>query len=154
MPLYETVFLVRPDVSGQQVDGLSEAFSEIVRSQQGSVTKVENWGLKSLSYRIRKSRKAHYVLLNVDASPAALLELERNLRINEDVLRYMTIRVEAHEPGPSAMMQSRASRDERRRERGDRLRDEEPFGGGEGRGPRPPVADSVATTPAATGERP
>ena len=118
MPLYEHVFLARQDVSGPQVDALVEQFKGIIEQGGGSVAKVEPWGLKSLAYRIRKNRKAHFVLLNIDAPPAAIAEMERLERLNEDVIRAMTIKVEALEEGVSAMMQKR-DRDDRG-ERGDR----------------------------------
>ena len=123
MPYYENVYLARPDVSAQQVEALTERFSQIVAENGGSVSKKEYWGLRSLSYRIRKNRKAHYTLLNIDAPAAAVKELERNMRINEDVIRYLTVQVEALEEGPSAMMQSRGSRDDRPRRGGRRDRD-------------------------------
>jgi small subunit ribosomal protein S6 len=118
MPLYEHVFLARQDVSGQQVEALTEQFKGVIEQNGGKVTKVEPWGLKSLTYRIRKNRKAHFTLLNIDAPPAAVSEMERQQRINEDVIRILTVRVEALEEGPSAMMQKR-DRDDRG-ERGDR----------------------------------
>ena len=118
MALYEHVFLARQDVSSQQVEALVEQFKGILESNGGSVGRVENWGLKSLSYRMNKNRKAHYTLMDIDAPANAVQEMERQMRINEDVLRYMTIRVDAHEEGPSVMMQKR-DRDDRPR-RGDR----------------------------------
>ncbi|WP_099866305.1 30S ribosomal protein S6 [Pararhizobium haloflavum] len=118
MALYEHVFLARQDVSAQQVDGLVEQFKGLIEEHGGKVGRVENWGLKSLTYRINKNRKAHYALMDIEAPAAAITEMERQMRINEDILRYMTIRVEAHEEGPSAMMQKR-DRDDRPR-RGDR----------------------------------
>lgn len=127
MANYENVYLARPDVSAQQVEALNERFGQIVAEHGGKVAKVEYWGLRSLSYRIRKNRKAHYTLLNIEAPPAAVKELERNMRINEDVIRYLTVQVDALEEGPSAMMQSRGSRDDRPRgsRRRDRDRDDE-----------------------------
>ena len=117
MPLYEHVFLARQDVSQQQVDELIDQFKGVITEHGGSVEKTESWGLKSLQYRIKKNRKAHFTLLNVNAPAAAIHELERQQRIHEDILRYMTVRVEEHEEGPSAMLR----RDERRdRDRGDR----------------------------------
>ncbi|MSO88473.1 MAG: 30S ribosomal protein S6 [Rhodospirillaceae bacterium] len=113
MAFYENVFIARQDVSATQVDALAEAFSAIIAANGGSVKKKEYWGLRTLTYRIRKNRKGHYVLLNLDAPSAAVLEMERNMRINEDVLRYLTVRVETLEEGPSAMMQSKGSRDDR-----------------------------------------
>jgi small subunit ribosomal protein S6 len=112
MPLYEHVFLARQDLATNQVDGLSEAFTKIIEDGQGKVTKTEYWGLRSLAYRINKNRKAHYVLLNVDAPPAAVAELERQVGLNEDVIRFQTIRVDAHESEPSAMMR-KSDRDDR-----------------------------------------
>ena len=133
MPLYEHVFLARQDISSQQVDELVELFKGVIAENGGSVAKVESWGLKSLQYRIAKNRKAHYTLLNVDAPAAAMHELERQQRIHEDVLRYMTVRVEELEEGQSAMLR----RDERR-ERGDRFErdDRGPRGDRGDRGPR------------------
>jgi small subunit ribosomal protein S6 len=113
MPLYEHVFMARQDVSGQQVDTLVEQFKSVIEQNGGKVAKVENWGLKSLSYRIRKNRKAFFTLMNIDAPPAAIAEVERQERLNEDVIRSLTLRVDEHEEGPSAMMQKR-DRDERR----------------------------------------
>ncbi len=122
MPLYEHVFLARQDMSSQQVDGLIDHFKGIIGSGGGTIGKVEAWGLKSVAYRIKKNRKAHYTLMNIDAPPAAVAEMERQMGLNEDVLRYITIRVEAHETEPSAMMQKRdrGDRDERRGGFGDR----------------------------------
>src|SRR5918993_494446 len=117
MTLYEHVFLARQDLAQAQVDALSENATKIITDNGGTVAKTENWGLRSLAYRIAKNRKAHYVMLDIDAPAAALAELERQTGINEDVLRFMTIRVDAHETGPSAMMR-RQERD--RADRGDR----------------------------------
>jgi small subunit ribosomal protein S6 len=123
MPLYEHVYLARQDVSAQQVEELTAQFTGIIEQMGGKIEKTEYWGVKSLSYRMRKNRKAHMTLMNVNAPPAALAELERQQRINEDVLRYITIRVEEHETEPSAMMR-KADRDRERDERrGDRRRD-------------------------------
>ena len=121
MPLYEHVYLARQDLSAQQVEELTTQLSGVVTQMGGKIAKTEYWGVKSLTYRIRKNRKAHMTLLNIDAPPAALNEIERQERINEDVLRYLTIRVEALEEGPSAMMR-KSDRDERgdRGDRGDR----------------------------------
>ena len=121
MPLYEHVYLARQDLSAQQVEDLTTQLSGVIGQMGGKITKSEYWGLKSLAYRMRKNRKAHMTLLNVDAPPAALTEIERQERLNEDVLRYLTIRVEGHEEGPSAMMR-KADRD--REERGGRDRGE------------------------------
>jgi small subunit ribosomal protein S6 len=119
MPLYEHIFLARQDVSAQQVEGMIDQFKAILEENGGSVAKVEGWGLKSLTYRIKKNRKAHFTLLNLDAPAAAIHELERQQRIHEDVLRYLTIRVEAHEDEPSAMVR-KSDRDDRRGDRGPR----------------------------------
>jgi small subunit ribosomal protein S6 len=136
MALYEHVFLARQDVSAQQVDALVEQYKGVIEANGGKVGRIENWGLKSLTYRINKNRKAHYALMDIDAPPAAVQEMERQMRISEDVLRYMTIAVEKHEEGPSAMMQKR-DRDDRPRRDGDR-----PDRGGFGdRGPRPDRGD-------------
>jgi small subunit ribosomal protein S6 len=123
MPLYEHVFMARQDVSSQQVDALVEQFKGVIEQNGGSIAKVENWGVKPLAYRIKKNRKAHYALMNIDAPPAAVSEMERQMRINEDVLRYLTIRVDEHEDVPSVMLQKRDRDDRRRRDRDD-------FGGG------------------------
>lgn len=119
MALYEHVFLARQDASPQQVDALIEQLKSIIEGNGGKIAKVENWGLKSLAYRIKKNRKAYYALLNIDAPAPAVAEMERQMRINEDILRFMTVRVETHEDGPSAMMQKR-DRDDRRGDRDDR----------------------------------
>ncbi|HUK58010.1 MAG TPA: 30S ribosomal protein S6 [Stellaceae bacterium] len=116
MPLYETIFIARQDISSAQVDALADQFTAILGEQGGQVTKREYWGLRNLAYRIKKNRKGHYILFNVDAPPAAVSELERNMRLNEDVLRYLSIRVEEHEAGPSAVMQARNRGDDRRRD--------------------------------------
>ena len=120
MPLYEHVYLARQDLSAQQVEELTAQLSGVVGQMGGKVTKTEYWGLKSLTYRIRKNRKAHITLLNVEAAPAALTEIERQERLNEDVLRYLTIRVEELEEGPSAMMRKSDRDDRERGDRGDR----------------------------------
>ncbi len=112
MPQYEHVFLARQDLAQAQVDALAENATKIVESQDGKVTKVETWGLRNLAYKIAKNRKAHYVMLNIDAPAGVVAELERQTAINEDVIRYMTIRVEELETGPSVMM--------RKSDRGDR----------------------------------
>src|ERR1700750_2624852 len=120
MPLYENVYLARQEMSHAQVDELSAQYKGVIEGVGGKVAKSEYWGVKSLSYRIRKNRKAHMTMFNVDAPPAALAEVERQERLNEDVLRYLTVRVDEHEEGPSAMMR-KADRDrERDRDRDDR----------------------------------
>ncbi|HVH73911.1 MAG TPA: 30S ribosomal protein S6 [Stellaceae bacterium] len=122
MPLYENVFIARQDISGAQVEALTDGFAQLVADNGGEVKKREYWGLRNLAYRMRKNRKGHYVLLNLDAPPAAIAELERTMRINEDVIRYLTVRVEALEEGPSAIVQGRGGRDDRSRRPGDRDR--------------------------------
>lgn len=128
MPYYECVFIARQDISGAQADALADHFTKVISDNGGAVAKREYWGLRNLAYRIRKNRKGHYVLLNIDAPAAAVQEAERQMRINEDVIRHLTVRVEQLQDGPSAMMQSRSSRDERgeRGERGDRDRGDRP----------------------------
>jgi small subunit ribosomal protein S6 len=129
MPLYEHVFLARQDVTTQQVETMVETYKGVIEANGGKVEKIEMWGVKSLAYRI----KTHFTLLNVDAPPAALAEMERQMQISEDVLRFMTVRVEELESEPSAMMQKRDRDDRKDRERG-RRRDDEGFGGGGGFG--------------------
>jgi small subunit ribosomal protein S6 len=128
MPLYEHVYLARQDLSAQQVEELTTQLTGVVTQMGGTVAKTEYWGVKSLTYRMNKNRKAHMTLFNLDAPPAVINEIERQERLNEDVLRYLTIRVDELEEGPSAMMR-KADRD--RDERGDRG-----FGGGFGGGGR------------------
>ncbi len=147
MPLYEHVFIARQDLAQAQVDALAETATNIIETAGGKVVKTETWGLRSLAYRIAKNRKGHYVMLDFDAPAAAVAELERQTQINEDVIRYMTVRVDAHEQGPSAMMR----RGERERERGDRGdrgdrggrdRDRGDRGDRGDRAPRPDFADA------------
>jgi len=125
MALYEHVFLARQDLAQAQVDALAEAATKIVEDNQGKVVKTETWGLRSLAYRIAKNRKAHYVMLEIDAPAGVVAELERQTQINEDVIRYMTVKVDGHEEGPSVMMR-KGDRGERR---GRRERDDAGFGG-------------------------
>jgi len=120
MALYEHIYMARQDVSTGQVEELTKTLTEIITSNGGTIAKTEYWGLKSLTYRIRKNRKAHYTLFNIDAPAAAVAEMERQMRINEDILRFMTVRVEEHEEGPSAMMQKRDDRGDRGDRRGPR----------------------------------
>jgi small subunit ribosomal protein S6 len=118
MPFYESVFIARQDISAEQADALATDFTNIVTSQGGQVTKKEYWGLRSMSFKIKKNRKGHYTLLNIDAPAPAILEMERQMRIHEDILRFLTVRVDELEEGPSMMMQRGQDRD--RGERGDR----------------------------------
>jgi len=142
MPLYEHVFIARQDLAQAQVDALAQTATEIIESNGGKVVKTETWGLRSLAYRIAKNRKGHYVALDFEAPAGVVAELERQTQINEDVIRYMTIRVDEHEAGPSAMMR-RNERSERgdRGDRGDRgPRGDRPDRGD--RAPRPDFADA------------
>lgn len=115
MPLYESVFIARQDIAVPQVEALTEAFKKIITDDNGSVPKDEYWGLRSIAYRIKKNRKGHYVLMNIDAPSSAILEMERQMRINEDILRYMTIRVDELEEGPSVIMRNRNGGEDRPR---------------------------------------
>lgn len=136
MPLYEHVFLARQDVSSQQVEALVDQFKSVIEENGGQVSKIEPWGLKSLAFRMRKNRKAHFTLMNIEAPPAAVAEMERQQRLNEDVLRILTLRVDEHEEGPSAMVQKR-DRDDRGDRRGGRFGDRGPRRDDRDRGPRP-----------------
>jgi small subunit ribosomal protein S6 len=135
MALYEHIFLARQDVTPQQVEALTEQIKSKLASLGGAVTKVEPWGLKSLAFRIKKNRKAHFTLMNIAAPSEAVVEIERLLSINEDVIRYLTIRVDEHEAGPSAMLRKREDSD--REDRGGRG----PRGDRGERGERPERAD-------------
>ncbi|MFQ5774525.1 MAG: 30S ribosomal protein S6 [Kiloniellaceae bacterium] len=126
MALYECVFIARQDISATQVEGLVERFTGIIEAGGGRVAKKEMWGLRNLAYRIKKNRKGHYALLNIEAPSEAVKEMERNMRLHDDVLRYLTVRVAKLEEGPSVVMQARAGRDERGGRDGRR----------DGRGPR------------------
>ena len=119
MAFYENVFIARQDISSAQVDNMVENFKGIIGEGGGSVEKTEYWGLRSLAYRMKKNRKGHYVLMNIEAPAEAVQEMERQMRLNEDIIRLLTVRVEALEDGPSIMMQSR-SRDRDRDGRGHR----------------------------------
>jgi small subunit ribosomal protein S6 len=125
MALYEHIFIARQDVSAQQVETLTEEFKAVIEANGGSIAKSEYWGIKTLAYKIKKNRKGHYTLMNIDAPHAAVAEMERQMGLHDDILRFITLRVDEHEEGPSAMMQARG-RDDRRggrggdRDRGDR----------------------------------
>ncbi|MXO59115.1 30S ribosomal protein S6 [Altererythrobacter salegens] len=119
MALYEHVFLARQDLSQAQVDTLAAAATETVEKLNGKVTKTETWGLKNLAYKIDRNRKAHFVLLNIEGPGALVEELERQNRINEDIIRWLTIAVDEHESGPSVMMRKNERDRKRRSERGD-----------------------------------
>lgn len=112
MALYEHIFIARPDLSTQQIEQIISNLKELLSSYNAKVGRVENWGLRTLAYRINKNRKAHYVLMDIDGSHEAIVELERQLRLNEDIMRYMTIKVEEFEKGPSVVM-SKKDKDER-----------------------------------------
>jgi small subunit ribosomal protein S6 len=145
MALYEHVFLARQDLAQAQVDALAANATSIIESNGGKVVKTETWGLRTLAYKIAKNRKAHYVLLEFDAPGTVVAELERQTQINEDVIRYMSIKVDAHEAGPSAMMrkQERSERDERspRGDREDRPRRDSDSGQRRDRDDRAPRGD-------------
>ena len=117
MPLYEHTFLARQDLSQAQVDALAATATEIVEANQGKVTKTETWGLKNLAYKIKRHRKAHFVMLNIEAPAGTVAELERQTNINEDVIRFLTVRVDAHEAGPSVQMRKNDRERTRRRDR-------------------------------------
>jgi small subunit ribosomal protein S6 len=127
MPLYEHIFMARQDVTPQQVETMVDQYKGIIEQNGGSVDKTEMWGVKSLAYRIKKNRKAHFTMFNLNAPAPAVAEMERQMRINEDILRFMTIKVEELETEPSVMMQKR-DRDERK----DRERRERDGGGFDG----------------------
>lgn len=112
MPLYEHVYVARQDISPAQVEALTDELQGIVRENGGDIKKAEYWGLRTLQYKISKNRKGHYSLMNIDSPPEAIVELERQMRIKEDILRFMTVRVEEHEEEPSPVM-SRRDRDSR-----------------------------------------
>ncbi|MEM6971913.1 MAG: 30S ribosomal protein S6 [Pseudomonadota bacterium] len=130
MPLYEHVFIARQDLSNAQAEGLIEHFGQVLADNGGAMVSHEYWGLRTLSYKINKNRKGHYGYMRSDSPAAAVHEMERLMRIHEDVMRVMTVKVEAHDEGPSAVMQAKSSRDDRR---GGRDRDD--------RGPRGPRRD-------------
>ncbi len=156
MPLYEHVFLARQDASPQQVEELTTQIKGVVEQLGGKITKTESWGIRSLTYRMNKNRKAHFTLLNIDGPTAIVAEIERQERIHEDVIRYLTVRVDELEEGPSAMMR-KAERD--RDERGERGFGGGGFGGGfrgdrdrgdrGDRGDRPPRRPREEEAPAA-----
>ncbi len=143
MAFYESVYIARPDISAAQVEALTQRLTEIIEAGGGRVTKNEYWGLKNLAYRIKKNRKGHYSLLNIDAPSGAVGEYERNMRLSEDVLRYLTVKVDELDDNPSIMM-TRGSRDDRGRGRG------RGFGGRDG--PRPQSAPAAPAADAAKAE--
>lgn len=162
MPLYEHVFLGRQDISSQQFEGLLETYQTIIKDNGGSIEKTESWGIKNLSYKIKKSRKAHFALMNIKAPHEAVAEMERQMSISTDVIRFLTLRVDEHDEDPSAMMK-RGDRDDRGRGRRDH-RDSGPrsrdHAGSRDRGERPaaaapkPDADKAPETNAAGDDAP
>lgn len=136
MPFYEHTLIARPDLTAQQAQTLGETIAQLIAEQGGKVTKTEYWGLRNLAYRVKKNRKGHYLHFNLDAPAAAITELERTERINEDVLRYLTVRVDKLDDGPSPVMLAKASRDERSRRDRDFRGEREPRGEREEREPR------------------
>ena len=132
MPLYEHILLGRQDISAQQFEGLVETYQTIIKDNGGSIEKTENWGIKNLAYKIKKNRKAHFALMNIDAPHEAVAEMERQMGLSTDVIRFLTLRMDELDPGPSAMMK-RGDRDDRRGGRGDRDRGPR---GDRDRGPR------------------
>lgn len=138
MPLYESIFIARQDISSAQAEALAETFAGIITENGGAVKKTEYWGLRNLTYRIRKNRKGHYVLFNLDSPSAAVLEMERVMKINEDIIRVMTVKVDELEEGPSAVLSSRGERDSRDGDRGGR---DGGRGGDRDRGERRPRRD-------------
>jgi small subunit ribosomal protein S6 len=173
MPLYEHVFLARQDISQAQVDALTKEYSDIITEAGGKIGKSEYWGVKPLAFKIKKNRKAHYCLFNIDAPPSAVAEMERRMGLSPDVLRFLTIRVDAHETEPSIQMRKSDRDDRRDGDRGGFRGDRGGFRGGGGRGdrgggggfrrdrdggdrgdrpPRPPRRDAEAPAPAPAGE--
>jgi small subunit ribosomal protein S6 len=134
MPLYEHVFLARQDISQAQVEALTKEFTQVIEEGGGKIAKSEYWGVKTIAFKIKKNRKAHYSLLNIDAPPAAIAEMERRMGISSDIIRFLTVRVEEHETEPSVQMR-KSDRDDRRD--GDRGGFRGPGGGGGFRGDRP-----------------
>jgi len=157
MPLYEHVYIARQDVSSQQVDQMTDAFKGVLEENGGKIAMVENWGLRSLAYKIKKNRKGHYVRLNIEAPHPAVAEMERQMRIHDDVLRFITVRVDEHDANPAALLSNRG-RDDRRgsdrrggfggRDRDDRGPRRDDRGPRENRGPREDKP-AAATTPSA-----
>jgi small subunit ribosomal protein S6 len=120
MPLYEHVLIARQDLTNAQAEGLIEHFSAVITDNGGSVTGQEYWGLKTMAYKINKNRKGHYAFLRTDAPAGAVQEMERLARLHDDVMRVLSIRVDAHDEGPSVQMQKRDDRERGDRDRGDR----------------------------------
>ena len=119
MAFYESVFIARQDASSAQVEGLQDTFAALIEEKGGKVTKREYWGLRNIAYRMKKNRKGHYVLFNIDATSDAMNEFDRQMRLNEDILRHLVIRVDELDEEQSVMMQK--GREERPRRGGDRF---------------------------------
>jgi small subunit ribosomal protein S6 len=159
MPLYEHTFLARQDVTAQQVTGLMNTYKAVIEENGGKVGKTEYWGLKSTAYKIKKNRRAHYAFFNIEAPFQAVLEMERQMRISSDIIRFLTVRVEELDEKPSIQMRKQDDRDRERGDRGDRgdrgprgpRRDDRSFGsfrdgeggGGRGFGARPPRTEAA-----------
>ncbi len=146
MAFYESVFIARQDVSTSQVDGLTDTFEKIIKDLGGSVTKKESWGLRTMAYRVKKNRKGHYVLMNIDAPADAIKEMERQMNLNEDVIRHLTTRVDELEEGPSAVLKAKERGDDRGRRPGhDGDYEKRPsFNKGPGKDAKPGPDDSKA----------
>jgi small subunit ribosomal protein S6 len=151
MALYENVFIARQDVPATQIETLTNQFAELVTGMGGTVSKKEYWGLRSLTFRIKKNRKGHYTLLNIDAPPAAVKELERTMSINEDIIRYLTVRVDALEEGPSAVVLRANEKSDRPSDRGDRGWGDRGWGDRPPRRERPRFGDEAPAPAAASG---
>jgi len=153
MPLYETVFIARQDIPAQEADALAEKYSGIVSEHGGLVARREYWGLRTLAYRIKKNRKGHYTMFHLDAPAEAVSEMERNMRLDEDILRYLTIRSDSLDDKPSVIMQSRTAREERTRQDtgGDRRQERTRQDTG---GARPETADSSSKAPSSGADDP
>ena len=127
MPFYESVFIARQDVSTSQVDGLTDTFEKTIKDRGGSVTKKESWGLRPMAYKVKKNRKGNYVLMNIAAPAEAIKEMERQMHINEDVIRHLTTRVDEFEEGPSAVLKAKERDDRGRRPGRDEGYEKRPF---------------------------
>jgi small subunit ribosomal protein S6 len=159
MALYEHVFIARQDLSNQQAEGLIEHFGQILTDNGGSLQGTEYWGLRTLAYKINRNRKGHYGFMKSESPAAAVQEMERLMRLHEDVMRVLTVKVDEHEEGPSAVIQAKSSRDDRRGgrdrddrgprgDRGDRGRDRDDRGPrGDRGGPRPDRDDRAPRSP-------
>lgn len=125
MALYENVFIARQDIAASQVDNLIERFEGVVKANGGKITKKENWGLRTLAYRMNKNRKGYYVLFNIDAPAAAVIEMERQMRLDEDVIRYLSVRVEELDDAPSAVLSFKGKDVKARRRFDDKFDDDD-----------------------------